>query len=205
MTAGRSYPFMENQYHQAFPLSRGDATYWNMRLILTLFGFISIPGTASALSLELLSIGRPDLIIPMIIFLEVPFAIWITGFLGVDDRKTIRSTLSSILSIDFTGMDVGGILRAIFFGEQSVVSFLFRIWLALMAAALCAFTFGQIEPLLRHKLELPPIGILLMSFSLFSYVFIRNLCEDTLRDQIGHAFLSATFCGAIFTALYHMV
>lgn len=182
--------------------------FWGTRLslrsFLVLLALSLVPGTASALSVELLSAGRPDLIVPMVLFLEIPFAIWISGFMGAEDRKTIKSTFSTILSHDFSGMGVDEILSTIFWGENSITMFIFRIWLAVVAAMVCILTFGQIEPVLKYKMEVPPLGILIISFSLFSYIFIRNLCEETARDQIGHAFLSATFSGVIFAGIYYL-
>jgi phosphatidylglycerophosphatase A len=177
----------------------------NLQSFLLLAIFSLLPGMASAFSVEFLSVERPDVIIPIVLLMEIPFAIWISGFLGSDDRKTIKATFSTILSHDFSGMTADEIVGTIFWGENSITMFILRIWLGVMAAMLCTLCFGKIEPTLIHNMNMSPMMLLLISFSLFSYIFIRNLCEETFRDQIGHAFLSAVFSGLIFAGIYYLL
>ena len=171
-------------------------------LILIILSFL--PGMASAITFEMLNINRPDLIIPLILALEIPFAIWVSGFMGAEDRHTIRHTFSTLLSHDFSHMGPEDIMRTIFWGENSVVFFIFRIWIAVVAGILSTVTFGQIEPVLALRFDMPGFLILIISFSMFSYIFIRNLCEETIRDQLGHAILSCTFSGFIFACVYYL-
>ncbi len=171
-------------------------------LLLVLLSFF--PGVASALTFEMLNINRPDLIIPLILALEIPFAIWVSGFMGASDRRTIKHTFTTILSHDFAHMGPDEVLRTILWGENSVIFFIFRIWVAVVAGILCTITFGQIEPVLALRFEMPGLVILIISFSMFSYVFIRNLCEETIRDQLGHALLTCTFSAFIFAGIYYL-
>jgi len=163
-----------------------------------------LPGMASALTFEILNINRPDLIIPLVLALEIPFAIWISGCMGAEDRHTIKHTFTTILSHDFSGMGPEEVMRAIFWGENSIIYFIFRIWVAVVAGILCTVTFGQIEPVLSLRFAMPGYMILIISFSMFSYVFIRNLCEETIRYQLGHAILACTFSGLIFASVYYL-
>jgi len=179
-------------------------TRLNLQSFLIVLLLSIMPGAASALSVEMFDTLRPDVIIPFVLLVEIPLAIWISGFLGADDRRTIKENFSTILSHDFSGMDADEIMTTIFWGENSITVFVFRIWLAVMAAMLCTMTFSQIEPALQQKFDIPSLGVLMMSFSLFSYIFIRNICEETVRDQIGHACLASTFSGIIFAAFYYM-
>jgi hypothetical protein len=179
-------------------------TRLNLNAFLLVLLLAVMPGTASALSVEFFNIDKPEVIIPLVLLIEIPFAIWISGFMGAEDRRTIKATFSTILSHDFSGMDADEIMATIFWGENSITVFIFRIWLAVVAAMLCALTFSQIEPALQLKFDIPAVGVMIISFSLFSYIFIRNMCEETVRDQIGHAFLSATFSGVVFAGFHYM-
>jgi hypothetical protein len=163
-----------------------------------------LPGMASALTFEILNINRPDLIIPLVLALEIPFAIWVSGFMGAEDRQTIKHTFTTILSHDFSHTGPEDVMKTIFWGENSVVFFIFRIWVAVVAGILVTVIFGQIEPVLALRFDMPGYLILIISFSMFSYIFIRNLCEETIRDQLGHAILTCTFSAFIFACVYYL-
>ena len=182
----------------------GGIRILNLQSFLLLAVLSLLPGMASALTISMLNINRPDLIVPLVIALEIPFAIWISGCMGAEDRNTIKHTFTTILSHDFTGMGPEEVMRAIFWGESSIIYFIFRIWVAVVAGILCTVTFWQIEPVLSLRFAMPGYLILIISFSMFSYIFIRNLCEETIRDQLGHAVLTCTFSGFIFASVYYL-
>lgn len=162
-----------------------------------------LPGTASAISTEMFAVSRPEIIIPLILMIEIPFAVWVSGFMGSSDRKTMGRNLMKLFSHDFSRMTFTEILGAVFWGENSLVIMIFRIWVAVICGTICIFAFSKLEVVLRTSFDIPIMMIMVMSFSLFSYVFIRNLCEETLRDQIGHGFLSGAFCACLFYAVWY--
>jgi hypothetical protein len=177
----------------------------NLQSFLLLLILSILPGAASALTVNLLQVDRPDIVIPIILAIEIPFAIWVSGFMSANDRRTIRATFTTIMSHDFSDMSADEVISTIFWGQNSIVFFIFRIWLAVCTAMICAITFGQIEPALMIRLDMPPMIIVLMSFSLFSYIFVRNICEETVRDQLGHACLTTVFCALLFAGFYYLI
>ena len=180
------------------------ATWLAPRSFLLLLMLTVLPGAASAFSAQMLEGVEPATLMPLLLLLEIPLAIWVSGMLGAEDRKSMKASFDRILETDFSVMTADEVLSKLFWGENSVTQFLARIWLAVCAAMMTTIGFGKIEPALRHKLEMPPVMLLCLSFTLFSYVFVRNLCEETFKDQLGHATLTLTFLACIFTGIYHL-
>lgn len=178
-------------------------TTLNLRAFLTMVVISVLPGTASAFTVQALEIGRPELIVPLILLLELPLAVWASGFMGAEDRKTISKTFTSLISTDFATMEPGEIFAKLFWGEGSALYLVFRIWLAVAAAMICSLAVSQLEPILAVRYNVPGVVYLAVSFSVFSYVFIRNLCEECVRSQIGHAVLSSTFIALVCAGVYH--
>lgn len=162
---------------------------FNLRSVAVLLILSLLPGAASAFTFTALHVSYPDLAVVVLVAAEILFAVWVSGFMGIDDRRTIKDSFGDVLTRDYSRMNSWEIAISLLWGSESLLLLIFRVWIALALSMITAVLFATLEPALILDLRLSPVLVLLAGFTLPSYVLIRNLCEERLRHQAGHALL----------------
>jgi hypothetical protein len=168
------------------------------RLSFLILLMSALPAAASVLASMSLDMTNPKVILPLIIFFEMPAAIYVSGFMTKEDRTTLKERFSGLLFQNFQDMSFGQILFELFLGENSITMISIRIWIAFVGCLTSTYCFAWAAPDIAGFFQLPLLSVTTISLTIFSYVFIRNLCESRLRDQIGHAALCIIWAGGVF-------
>lgn len=176
-----------------------------IRMILLVMLAAAGPASASALASLSIDLSNPRIILPLILFIELPAAIYISGFMTKEDRRTLQDRFSGLLFMDMKDMSFWQILYEVFLGENSITMIAIRIWIAFVGCLTATYVFSWTAPTIAEFLELPIVAMTTISLTIFSYVFIRNLCESRFKDQIGHAALCVIWTGGLFGTIRFLI